>query len=272
MEDLPHLLNRSAAFAAHLGNLVAEIRFINPSPRTAACAAAADLSMEHAHAVRTLVSARTGNSACALLRTQYEALVRSGWAMYAATDGQVEKLNLPISHESQQAAKNLPGAQEMLEALKKKMAAEPALAGLVVPLTQIHEVSWRPLNSFVHGGLHPLQRTNGGFPVQLAKDVLRNSNGMLHMAHRMLARLGASLEVVAAVEHCYVGYEDCVPMGRRWIEVAPNRSAPAFEDSAEADVSTNRPTGIFVGTGAVGRLLTFTTAGPGGRKVLPSNV
>lgn len=76
--------------------------------------------------------------------------------MYAATDPKVEKLNLPLNPESQQATKNLLGAQEMLEALKKRMAVEPALAGLVVPLTQIHEVSWRPLNSFVHGGLHPL--------------------------------------------------------------------------------------------------------------------
>lgn len=212
MEDLPHLLNRSAEFAAHLGDLVGEIRFINPNPRTAACAAAADLSIEHAHAVRTLITVRTGNSACALLRTQYEALVRSAWAMYAATEAQVEKLNLPLSPDSQQAAKNLPGAQEMIEALKKKMTAEPALIGLVVPLTQIHEVSWRPLNSFVHGGLHPLQRTNGGFPVQLAKDVLLNSNGMLHMARRMVARLGTSAKAVAAVERGYLGFEDCLPM------------------------------------------------------------
>jgi len=215
MEDLPHLLNRSAEFAAHLGNLLGEIRFVNPSPRTAACAAAADLSIEHAHAVRTLISVRTGNSACALLRIQYEALVRSAWAMHAATDAQVDKLNLPLSPESQQAAKNLPGAQEMLEALKRKMAAEPALAGLVVPLTQIHEVSWRPLNSFVHGGLHPLQRTNGRFLAQLARDVLLNSNGMLHMAHRMLARLGAPSRVVAAVERGYLGFEDCVPMAEK---------------------------------------------------------
>lgn len=211
MESLAHLLDRSAEFAAHLGDLLGEVRLIDPSPRIRAGAAAADLSIEHAHAVRTLIRVRTGNSACALLRIQYEALVRTGWAIYAATDAQIERLNLPLSPESQQAAKNLPGAQDMLEALKKKLAAEPALVGFVVPLIQIHEVSWRPLNSFVHGGQHPLQRTAGRFPVPLATQVLRNSNGMLHMAHRMVARLGASVGVVAAVERGYIGFEDCVP-------------------------------------------------------------
>ena len=212
MHSLAHLLDRSAEFAAHLGDLLGDIRLIDQSPRILAGAVAADLSIEHAHALRTLLRARTANSACALLRIQYEALMRSGWATYAATDAQVYKLNVPISPESQQAAKNLPGAQEMLEALKKKLAAEPALAGLVLPLIQIHEISWRPMNSFVHGGLHPLQRTAGKFPLQLATQALRNSNGMLHMAHRMLARLGASVGVVAAVYRGYLGFEECVPM------------------------------------------------------------
>lgn len=212
MATLHALLDRSDAFADHLRGLLDNIEIVDSSPRKAACANAADLSIEHAHAVRTLIGSGTGNSACVVLRAQYEALVRSAWAMYAATDAQVDKLNLPLGPESEQAAKNLSGAQDMLTALKKRMEAEPALTGLVAPLNQIHEVSWRALNSFVHGGLHPVQRIEGGFPEYLATQVLLMSNGMMHMAHRMMARLGSSAEVVRAVEHGYRGFEDCLPV------------------------------------------------------------
>jgi len=105
--------------------------------RQAARANAAEPSVEHTHAVRTLIGTATGNSACVVLRA---------------------------------------------------------------------------LNSFVHGGLHTVQRVRGAFPVQLATQVLLNSNGMVRVAHRMMARPGSSARVVAAVERGWLGFEDCLPM------------------------------------------------------------
>jgi hypothetical protein len=68
------------------------------------------------------------------------------------------------------------------------------------------------MNSFVHGGLHPLTRTREGFPLKLAVDLLKNSNGMLHMSARLFARLTASAELVARVETAFKGFEDCLPV------------------------------------------------------------
>lgn len=212
MEPEPTLLDRSEAFADHLDQLVDKIQVFNKTPRAAACADACELSIEHAHAVRVLFATGAPSSACAMLRTQYEAVVRGAWATHVATDLQIEKLNQPLGSESEQAAKNLPGAQDMLIGLKKRVVAEPGLNGLVVPLLQIHEVSWRAMNSYVHGGIHPLQRTGSGFPAELAAQVVRNSNGIMHMAFRLLARLGLPAYIAMSVDRAYLGFEDCVPM------------------------------------------------------------
>lgn len=200
MDDLSHLLHRSDAFADRLRDLIVSLEFSDLMPREAACANAVDLSIEHAHAVRTLVSVGTGNSGCVVLPAQYEALVRSAWAIYAATDTQIEKLNEPLGSKSEQSAKSLPGAKDILSALKKRTATDRGLKGLVDPLIQFHKVSWRALNSFMQGGLHPIQRVEGRFPVKLASQVLLNSNGMMHLAVRMMARLGVHPEIVEAVE------------------------------------------------------------------------
>jgi len=59
--------------------------------------------------------------------------------------------------------------------------SEALLRGLVIPLREIREHHWTAMNSFVHGGLHPISRIFDGFPVKLATDLLKSSNGMLHM-------------------------------------------------------------------------------------------
>jgi len=38
------------------------------------------------------------------------------------------------------------------------------------------------LNSYVHGGIHPLQRHGAGYPEQLMKGIIKSSNGLLTMA------------------------------------------------------------------------------------------
>lgn len=179
--------------------------------RVKSAAAAVDLSFEHSHALRALLALGTPNSAAVLMRSQYEALLRAGWLMYAASDLQVEQLAAPLSADSAAAAKNARGAEDMLKDLEKLLTTMPTLRGLVLPLREIREVSWAALNSFVHGGLHPLARSRGGFPTKLAADLVRNSNGMLHMAARLLARLTPSADVAAQVDKLYLAFPSCLP-------------------------------------------------------------
>lgn len=212
-QDFEQLLERSDAFAAHLATLLQRSSELRDDPRGHAGRRAAHLALEHGTAVRILFGAGAPNAACALLRSQYESVLRGTWALYAASSEKVDRLNRPLDLESEQAAKNLDGPERMLEALKARAGLNPQLLGLVLPLDEIRVNQWKAMNSFVHGGIHPLQRADG-FPVELAAQVVRNSNGISHIACRLLMRLAANLEVtsVAEMERAYLGFEDCVPM------------------------------------------------------------
>ena len=211
MDDIAKLLARSDEFAQRLESIVYGVR-VADVPRIRATANASLTSIEHAHAVRILFASGTPVSACALLRAQYEALLRSAWAMYAANDVQLERLNAPMTIAAEAAAKNLRGAQDMLSDLQKRSIAEAGLVPLVAPLVQIRDQSWRAMNSYVHGGIHPLQRTGEGFPAGLAATVVRNSNGMMQFAYGLLVRLDPNPALAPAIHRAYLGFEDCVPM------------------------------------------------------------
>lgn len=212
-QDFARVLERSSVFTDHLVSLLQSVAALRDDARGLAGRRAAHLALEHGGAVRVLFGAGAPNAACALLRSQYEAALRSAWVLYAASNEKVERLNRPLDLDSEQAAKNLDGPERMLDALKARAGLSPQLIGLVFPLVEIRENQWKVMNSFVHGGIHPLQRTDG-FPVQLAAQVVRNSNGISHIACCLLMRLATRLDAAsaAAMERAYLGFEDCVPM------------------------------------------------------------
>ncbi len=65
------------------------------------------------------VERRISLSALVVHRSQFEALLRSVWLTYAAAEKDIEKLNANLDLDSEQAAKNILQAQDMLEALSK---------------------------------------------------------------------------------------------------------------------------------------------------------
>lgn len=211
MDELNLVLERSHEFAARLMAEIASADTLVGGERAEVASAAAELAFEHAHALRVLFEAQTPNSATGLLRHQYEALLRAAWLLYAASETQVEKVSVPLTRETAAAAKNIPGAHDMLEALEKKLAATPQLRGLVMPLREMRDQGWVPMNAFVHGGFHALSRSRDGFPSKLAIDVVKLSNGLLHLTGRMLAVLTGSVEVSNRVDVTYEGFEDVLP-------------------------------------------------------------
>jgi hypothetical protein len=68
------------------------------------------------------------------------------------------------------------------------------------------------MNAFVHAGLHPIARSKDGFPTQLAIGVVKMSNGMVHMAGRLLARFTPDEGLVHRIERAYEGFEDVLPV------------------------------------------------------------
>lgn len=170
-------------------------------------AAACSLCIEHGHVLRSAFSLLAPSSGSALLRLQYEALLRAAWLMFAATATQVEKLGNVLDVEAEQAAKNLPGYSEMLKGVLT--AAPEALAA---PLAEFNQYSRHALNSFVHSGIHALSRTRHGYPTEMALNVVRFSNGLSHFGYRLLANLSGSQRRMDRVARLYLDYSDCLPV------------------------------------------------------------
>lgn len=120
---------------------------------------ACSLGIEHWHAVRSLLQLGLLPSALVVHRAQFEALVRSFWLLHAAREVDLVKLTATLDLESEQATKNMTSVAEMMRQL-----AKTAPVNAYDALARFKEHNWKPLNSYVHAGIHPLRRHADGYP------------------------------------------------------------------------------------------------------------
>lgn len=151
-----------------------------PGIRHEVALVACGMALEHALSLRLLVRAECYTSALSMMRLQYEALTRSVWLLYAASDLQVETLASPLTLNAEHAAKKMPMFAAMLEQIGR---TAPDQASRM--LLNFKKTNYHAMNSFVHSGIHPLRRHVEGYPVKLIQDVLRNSNGLNVMTLQM---------------------------------------------------------------------------------------
>lgn len=164
--------DQSDALAEKLIAMI-DLPLFDDSPRLSISDVACSLSLEHWASARALLRSGLLPSAIVVHRAQFEALARSIWLLYAASDDHLSKLTATLSLESEQAAKNMPQIAEMIQDLGKK-APPPAHDAL----SRFKENSWKALNSYAHAGIHPIRRHADGYPVELLENILRNANGL----------------------------------------------------------------------------------------------
>jgi hypothetical protein len=150
-----------------------DVPLVDESLRIRTSDVACSLSLEHWTSARALLRSGLLPSAVVVHRAQFEALARSIWLLYAASDDHVSKLTATLSLDSEQAAKNMPQIAEMMQDLAEK-APPPAYDAL----SRFKDNSWKALNSYAHAGIHSIRRHDDGYPVQLLHDILRNANGL----------------------------------------------------------------------------------------------
>jgi len=167
------------------------------------------LSIEHGAAAFVLVSGGLHAAGYTLLRTQLETLVRGVWLMYAAGDTWIEKLSRPLTAETAEAAKDALMLDKMLKALR---CSETAPGALLDQLEACKDVMWKALNSYNHGGFHPLARLQTGYPPQLSYDVLRNSNAMVALASQLGAIVSGDPHNMVPVRSLHAEFADCLPI------------------------------------------------------------
>ena len=203
------LLRRSDELQDALERVLADAAF-DSSPRAEACLSLCSVAMEHAVSLRTLMSAGLATSAVGLMRLQFEALTRAMWLLYAADEASVRKLLTPLSVESEQMAKKLPSVSEMIAEIGKRVGAR-APAAAHQQLAHFRDVSWQAMNSYVHGGIHPLRRSADGFPIALASNILRNANGLMTMTGMVLAVLTGDQAATKPMARIQLDFADCLP-------------------------------------------------------------
>jgi hypothetical protein len=199
------LSEETVVFAEKLYLTIAVPRF-DDTDRVRVSDVACSMSLEHWDATRSLLNSGLLPSALVVHRAQFEALLRSVWVLYAASEEEIGKLAATLSIESEQAAKNLPQTAEMLADLSTKAPSQAYDA-----LSRFKDNSWKALNSYAHAGIHPLRRHEEGYPIDLLKSVFRNSNGLAIVAGMQTAVLSGRQPLVKDVLAVGLAHPLCMP-------------------------------------------------------------
>ncbi len=200
-----HLLSRSFELEKNILEFLVLPPF-DDSQRIMVSRVMCSISFEHAESAKMLISTGNLTSATGLVRLQYEALVRAMWLLYAATDTDVLKLTSELTQETAHKANRLPMLSEMLDKLQGKAPQEP-----LNMLREFKEYSWRPLSSFIHGGIHAIDRHSKGYPLPLLEQMVRISNGVSLMVGMLLVILHGGGEQVGKIPRIQREFADCLP-------------------------------------------------------------
>ena len=167
---------------------------------------ACSLSLEHWQAARALLQAALLPSALVVHRAQFEALTRSCWVLFAASDAHIAKLAATLTLDTERAAKNMPQMADMLADLAKKAHPNAYQA-----LARFKDNAWNALNSYAHAGIHPIRRHAEGYPRKLLHDVLRNTNGLAVISCMQAAVLSGRQPLQRELLHVAAQYPECMP-------------------------------------------------------------
>jgi hypothetical protein len=164
------------------------------------------VSFEHSESLKMLIVSGNFTSAIGLLRLQFESFTRALWIFYAASDTAVSKLMVELTSENARKANTLSGLSEMLKKLEGK-APQKVLNQLI----EFKEYSWKPLSSYIHGGIHAIQRHIKGYPLQLLSQTVKTSNGLSLMVTMFLIVLANDVSKKGLLPKIQQEFKDCLP-------------------------------------------------------------
>ena len=171
--DLSKLLNESAGLHEALGELWSQIE-PPESQRGIAVAAYCLIVREHALSQLHLLALGHSVTAMTLVRPSYEALVRAIWCLDGASDAWVSQFLSPQDEKRDPRDETIKGppVESMLEEIEKRHPdfIHSALVGL-------KDASWKPMHSYVHGGVRPVLQSLLGCPEAHCCAVALNANG-----------------------------------------------------------------------------------------------
>lgn len=193
-----------------------EFDLASDEPKFVACFEACQLAMEHGQALRALVTSNFDSTAAAVLRVQFEAVTRAHWALYAATEEEVDALMAPLTKDAEEAASSLPMASGMIKAMRGK-----GPPGMREAFEEFRTIVLSTLNAFVHAGQPSIRLHNDGYPPELLDRLVRYSNALQTMAGMAMANITGNPELQNAMAKIQKPFEACLPHLLRPAPTAP---------------------------------------------------
>lgn len=203
--NIADLLHQSDKLATELSEFL-ELPPYDNSPRIIASRTLCGVSFEHSESVRILITKGNFTSSLGVLRMQYEALVKAIWALYAASENSISKLQSNLSQETAKWADKIPLLSELLVELEGKAPVQA-----LEQLNEFKEYSWKPLSSYIHGGIHAITRSGTGYPIELLAQAVRSSNGLQIMAGMMLVILSGDTKQQGRMPKIQQRFASCCP-------------------------------------------------------------
>lgn len=204
--NVDKLLKRSSEYEQLIVEMLS-LPSMNNDKRTKLSHIMCSVSIEHAESLKILLASGNFTSSIGLLRLQFEALVRAIWVLYSASDSAIEKLSSDLTSAIAKTNEKLPMLSMMLQNLEGK-----APSNALTPLLEFKEHSWKPLSSFIHGGIHAIDRHSKGYPIEILEQALRASNGVNGMAGYFLAILTGDIKLSKEFHKSFFEFKDCLPM------------------------------------------------------------
>ena len=181
-------------------------RAIPPSTRKGVLATSISaVSLEHWRAQRLLLREGLYVTGFALVRLQFEAVVRAIWILECAKDDWMERFVTPMADGQLEEPVLGPPVPAMLSAIATKA---PVIAGM---LSQLKEGAWEPMHSYVHGGVRPIAHSMAGTTHYQLSAVLRNANGLGLLAVNAMTIVLRGPRLNGFVAHLQREYADCLP-------------------------------------------------------------
>jgi hypothetical protein len=175
--------------------------------RMQAAYAALGLSYNHAHAMQHLLAHRHYPSAFALLRVQFDAVVRGMWILFAASEEWIDRFYCDRIGEPDCPAPQPPSLNEMLDA----SAAQNAPPGIVIQLCGLGGSSWFAMCSYTHTGQHPISRFLSEYTQEEAVEILQVSNGLIALATKLMTIALNRSEIAPDIARIFGEFADCFP-------------------------------------------------------------
>lgn len=201
--QLGKLLDQSAEFDLDVHSLL-ESAWGTSSRRQTVCMAFCRAALEHATSQRVLIGIGNNGTALALVRLQFETVVRAAWVQVGAKDEWLDEFAKPIALGDLNEPQMGPPIPSMLNSIASEV---PHMAQELQKLYTTVKV----MHSFVHGGAHLVVHALRGYPPGKLVDVLRNRNLLTLMLCNVIVVASNKGVLQGSVGRLSRAHADCFP-------------------------------------------------------------